>query len=288
MAKEPGERYATAADLAADLRRYLAGEPLLARPQGRLVLFWRKCRRRPLLAGLAAALVVVWVLGSAGVTWQWRRAEMFRRNAEAGLDEAKNRRRQAVLALDQTRQTLWALVPYVNQRLIDDADARGDRQAFRDLVLKKYMSELRKSPSDPSLQRHQADTAFVLATLTELVASPSDALQAYQEAERCFEGLVHADAADRQTRASLARCLGIQGLLLLRTRQDAQARERLEEALAQWAIYIDPANRRGAGQPSRRTMGEACYAIERGLAELEQRGQPGRGESRAEESPRTC
>jgi predicted Zn finger-like uncharacterized protein len=47
MAKEPGRRYATAKEFAADLRRWLAGEPVRARPVGRLGRGWRWCRRWP-------------------------------------------------------------------------------------------------------------------------------------------------------------------------------------------------------------------------------------------------
>src|SRR5262249_47068500 len=118
MAKEPGRRYASAGAFASDLHCYLAGEPLLARPEGHLAHVWRKCRRRPVQFGLAVALVVAWVLGFAAVTWQWRRAESFRHRAEAGLAVARIRHRQAAKALNQEHNSIAALLNFVHQRLL--------------------------------------------------------------------------------------------------------------------------------------------------------------------------
>jgi WD40 repeat protein len=62
LRKEPGRRYASAAELAEELRRFLAGEPLLrTRPVGRAERLYRWCKRHPAraaAAGLAALLLI--------------------------------------------------------------------------------------------------------------------------------------------------------------------------------------------------------------------------------------
>ncbi len=66
LAREPGERYATAGQLAEDLRRFVAGRPILARRSGSIERLWRWSRRNPWVAGaagaVAAALVVTTVI----------------------------------------------------------------------------------------------------------------------------------------------------------------------------------------------------------------------------------
>ena len=65
LEKSPRRRYASARELALDLRHFQAHEPIRARPVGRFGRVYRWCRRRPLVAGLAAlctALVVAFVV----------------------------------------------------------------------------------------------------------------------------------------------------------------------------------------------------------------------------------
>jgi serine/threonine protein kinase/WD40 repeat protein len=59
LQKEAAKRYASALDLAEDLRRYVVGEPIRARPIGRVERLWRWCRRNPAVAALAAAVLLL-------------------------------------------------------------------------------------------------------------------------------------------------------------------------------------------------------------------------------------
>ena len=64
LQKDPKDRYATAADLADDLRRFLEGKSTLARPVKWPVRFWQWCRRKPYIAVLSALLILALVGGS--------------------------------------------------------------------------------------------------------------------------------------------------------------------------------------------------------------------------------
>jgi tetratricopeptide (TPR) repeat protein len=80
LEKDPKKRYASAAALAEDLRRFGAGEPVVARPVGGPERLWRWARRKPAQAGLLAVglLAVVAISWFAWQAEQGRRAERRR------------------------------------------------------------------------------------------------------------------------------------------------------------------------------------------------------------------
>jgi WD40 repeat protein len=65
LAKLPNRRYATAGELAGDLRRFLRGEPIRARRTGRVERVWRWCRRNRAVASLIAAVILSLVVGTS-------------------------------------------------------------------------------------------------------------------------------------------------------------------------------------------------------------------------------
>jgi WD40 repeat protein len=99
--KEPAHRYPTASALADDLHRFLAGEPVRARPVGAVGRAARWARRRPTVATLLAVCATLAALGFAVVTWEGRKARSAQRRAEQAQKAEKVQRIAAETARGQ-------------------------------------------------------------------------------------------------------------------------------------------------------------------------------------------
>jgi len=82
LEKKPAQRFASMAELAADLRRHLADEPIRARPPGSVQVLVKWCRRHKAIASTGAAVLVALVAVSA----LWIENQAARRGTEAVLD----------------------------------------------------------------------------------------------------------------------------------------------------------------------------------------------------------
>jgi WD40 repeat protein/tRNA A-37 threonylcarbamoyl transferase component Bud32 len=123
MAKEPAKRYATARAFADDLRRFLAGESIRARPAGSIERALRWGRRRPAVAGLLAAIALLLATGLPLLTVLWLRAEAARRDAEDYSQSAEQATRDATEGWNTARL-----------RLAEVTSARADAEQGRELA----------------------------------------------------------------------------------------------------------------------------------------------------------
>jgi eukaryotic-like serine/threonine-protein kinase len=71
LAKDPKDRFVSAAELGDELRRYLESRPIRSRPVGPVERLWRWGRRNPWPAAAAALLTIV-AIGSALAAWKFR------------------------------------------------------------------------------------------------------------------------------------------------------------------------------------------------------------------------
>ena len=114
--KEPRKRYASALALAEDLRRFLEGKPIRARPTSSVERAVKWVRRRPAIAALLAAVVTVAALGFTGVVWQLRQTKDALKEAVGHLYASKIAQAQHELGANHVRRA---------ERLLQETDPKA-------------------------------------------------------------------------------------------------------------------------------------------------------------------
>jgi WD40 repeat protein/serine/threonine protein kinase len=132
MARRPQDRYASAADLATEIERWLADEPVLAYPEPAVARLARWGRRhKPIVAGAAALLVSV-VAGLSGTVvlldQEQRKTEAQRRFAEEQRVLAMAKSAEATAKAESLRRReAISLVNLASREYLDDNVALADK-----------------------------------------------------------------------------------------------------------------------------------------------------------------
>jgi serine/threonine-protein kinase len=165
LRKSPARRYQRAADLADDLERFLAGEPVRARPTPALEQAAKWMKRRPASAALIGAGVLVLALAAGGWLWiageraarragTWRAVNLALGKAEQLRDQAKQMKAanpaDAAAALAVWKQSLTAA------EQADSTRAAGLADAETALHVSQLLDEVRKGAHAAELARDQA------------------------------------------------------------------------------------------------------------------------------------
>ncbi len=170
LQKEPANRYASAEDLAEDLRRFRTGEPIHARPVGISERVWRWCRRNPRIAAtsaLAGLLALVLMIGgpiASAVIYQQKQlaveagdqATISEQNAVKARNAAVAAEQQAVkdreLAKDNERKA-------IESRKVAETQSRLALESLRTLV-SDVQEQLENKPQLQPLRRSLLQTAL--------------------------------------------------------------------------------------------------------------------------------
>jgi serine/threonine protein kinase len=162
VAKNPADRYQTAQELADDLRRYLADEPIRARRPTLWERARKWARRHP---SVVAAGVLVLLLCLAGLLVNNRMIAQEQAKTKAALESEQRRARQAKQAVD-------ALVQVVEDELPDIPPLEATRTRLLEMALGYYQDFLAEHRGDAHVEKElaagQTRVRHILNDLTAL------------------------------------------------------------------------------------------------------------------------
>lgn len=126
MSKRPDGRYVDCDALASDLDRWLEGRPVEARPLSRRDRFWLWCRREPVIAGLAAGVLVSITTGAilSGL-FAWRAID----RADAAETALANESRAVIKAKTEEKAARAAEATAKAERARADGEAANAQMA---------------------------------------------------------------------------------------------------------------------------------------------------------------
>src|SRR5262249_36009546 len=135
LEKDPSRRYATAEGLADDLRRFLEGHPILARPASAWDLGWKWAKRRPSSAAALITAIAAICLLLGGTAYHIAQLRVAVHSAQTAREAADRNARAALEQRNLTLKALDQLVFSVQEKLGDTPATRSVRRALLDTAI---------------------------------------------------------------------------------------------------------------------------------------------------------
>ncbi len=222
LRKESAERYASVQEFSEDIRRYLAGLPVMARPHTlsyRASKFIRRNR-----AGVAAAALVFLSLcvGITVAVWQAHRAEQQRTLAEKRFADVRQLANNVVFKYHDAIADLPGSTA-AREMLVTDALAYLDQLAAEtagDADLQKELALAYLKMGDVQGKMYAAN-----------VGNTEGALQSYRKSIELFEAVIKNKPADIEAKDNLIQAYDNLAFVLMRSDSGRGAPELVEKAL---------------------------------------------------------
>ncbi len=208
LEKSPSRRYATALELADDLTRFLNHEPIAARRSNVIERSRKWIHRRPAVAALLSALVVLTVVGWTMILREAQRANTNEASVRRERDEAQKARATAESERQNAREAqaraeanflkateVVSRFSELGMQLQNEARQQETSSRLFDAALQFYENVLVERGDDPAV-RFQAASAFLRAAEIREVLSKQDvSIALIDRAIELLDGLVAENTA---------------------------------------------------------------------------------------------
>jgi serine/threonine protein kinase len=174
VSKEPGERYATAQELADDLQRFLDHRPILARRPTLTERLRKWGRRHPAVVVSCAVVLLLWSIGSvvsmALIREEQQRTKAEQQKAELAYEGERQRAEEAAARFQLARRSVDEMIQISEEELTDRPAMEGARKRLLRSALAYYQEFIEEVPDDPEARADLLDTkARVEKILADLV-----------------------------------------------------------------------------------------------------------------------
>ena len=203
IAREPARRYATAAELAEDLRRFLDGRTILARRASTVEQLVRWANRNRWVAGLSAAVVAALVGGIVVSTLLALRATRAEQRAQSAAARARNERDRAEGARDMAFSAVKTIISTDNDQMTTE-EARPYRAMLLDEGLRLCREMIEGSKGDARANKLMAQALMMEAKILSEKGERARADEVGKQAIVLLKGLVDRDPGDIRNRDDLA------------------------------------------------------------------------------------
>jgi tetratricopeptide (TPR) repeat protein len=223
LAKDPDQRYASAADLGEDLERWLRAEPVKARRAGRWERARKWVRRNPVWTALLTAVAVSAGAGMSGLVWHNHELQAEAANTARARDAARKSQRAARRAVNE-------MYTRVAEELLTDTPHLSEvQQEFLTKALEFYEEVVTDPGAEPEDRLELGRALSRIASLnTGLGRSQAEAN--YRESVRVLEALVAEYPGVPEFRLELVRSYNGLGSQLVSTDQFPEAKAVLATA----------------------------------------------------------